>query len=156
MFSPKKYWLLLITQNMSVQQIQKHVMSQGFFHLCEPLKTMVLHFLFSEDRSLIVWSSGEACGLWARLGRAEASQLHLLAIGNWTENPSRMLVWSGKKQRLVVESIADSLERNSWAMALIAVLICSQVKLGYCTSQSCVTQRRRAWKDSNDFEIGSK
>lgn len=93
---------------------------------------MFLWFLFSEDRSLIDWSSGEACGLWARLGGAEASRLHLLATGDWTEIPSLMLLWSGKKQRLVVEGIADSLERNSWAMALSAVLICSQVVLGYC------------------------
>lgn len=116
---------------------------------------LFLHFLFSEERSRIDWtSSGETCGLWARLGCAEASPLHLLAIGSWTENPFLRLLWSGKSQGLVVEGIADSLERNSWAMALIAVLTCSQVILGCFTSQSCVTRRRQAWKDSNNFEIG--
>lgn len=40
---------------------------------------MGLHFLFSEDRPLIDWSSEEAGGLWVGLGHAKASQLHLLA-----------------------------------------------------------------------------
>lgn len=117
---------------------------------------MLLHFLFSEDSSLIDWSSEEAGGLWVRLGDAEASQLHLLAIGSWIQDPSLMLLWSGREQRFVVEGVAASLERNSWAKALIVLLICSQGILDYCTSQPCVTQERQAWKDSNQFWNGPK
>lgn len=49
---PKKYWLLLITQNMSVQQIQKHVMAQELCHLYDPLKTLCFYNFYFQKRGL--------------------------------------------------------------------------------------------------------
>lgn len=51
---------------------------------------MVLYFFFSEEISLIDWLSREACGLWAGLGRAEASWLHLLELNR--KSPSDVAV----------------------------------------------------------------
>lgn len=80
MFSPKRYWLLLITQSRSMQQILKHAPAHKLYDLYDAWKTSCYYISYFQKIKPQEADTWRSWWIPVRPGHVQVSQLHFLVL----------------------------------------------------------------------------